>query len=53
MIKAVRALHSNDIFHRDIKLSNFVIDSDFNIKVIDFGYACWTNNEAFERKGTK
>jgi len=32
-------LHSKNIVHRDIKLENVVLDDNYNLKLIDFGYA--------------
>ena len=32
-------MHKKGITHRDIKLENFVLDKNFNIKLIDFGFA--------------
>ena len=36
---AIYYLHSLNISHRDLKLTNIVLDSKFNLKVIDFGTA--------------
>jgi serine/threonine protein kinase len=32
-------IHSKDIIHRDIKTANIIVNSDFNIKLTDFGIA--------------
>jgi len=39
MTKALEFCHSKKICHHDFKLENCVIDGDFNLRVIDFGYA--------------
>ncbi|KAJ3016831.1 UNVERIFIED_CONTAM: hypothetical protein HDU68_012006 [Siphonaria sp. JEL0065] len=36
---AVNFLHTHDLVHRDLKDENIVIDSNYNIKLIDFGSA--------------
>ena len=50
-------IHSKDIVHRDIKLENIMIEkiidykvpqnSTFDVKVVDFGFACNTNEMKF------
>ena len=42
-------MHKKDIAHRDIKPENILLDSDFNIKVCDFGWASLMNQKD-ERK---
>jgi tRNA A-37 threonylcarbamoyl transferase component Bud32 len=38
--KGVKYIHDHNVAHRDLKLTNMLIDDDFNIKIIDFGFAC-------------
>ena len=33
-------MHSAGVCHRDLKLESLVLDSKFNLKVIDFGNSC-------------
>lgn len=39
LLKAVEACHKSGITHGDIKLQNILFNSNFNIKLIDFGFA--------------
>lgn len=43
--KGVRYMHDHNISHRDLKLTNILIDEEYTVKIIDFGFAC----EARER----
>lgn len=39
VLNAVCHLHKNQIIHGDIKLTNIIVDSERNVKLIDFGYS--------------
>lgn len=39
MIAGLEYLHGNNIAHRDLKPENLLFDSDFNLKIADFGFA--------------
>ncbi|KAJ2156367.1 hypothetical protein GGF46_005242, partial [Coemansia sp. RSA 552] len=39
IISAVDYMHRNCIVHRDLKLGNIMLDRNFNIRIIDFGFA--------------
>lgn len=39
LINAVEYLHSRNVAHRDIKLDNILLDDNFQLMLIDFGFA--------------
>ena len=39
LLSGISFLHNSGVSHRDIKPENILIDSDFNLKIADFGYA--------------
>lgn len=41
--KGVRYMHEHNVAHRDLKLTNILIDDHYAVKVIDFGFACEAN----------
>jgi serine/threonine protein kinase len=51
MIAAFEYLHGNGISHRDMKPENVMLDSQFNLKIADFGFS---SNKALNetRRGT-
>ena len=59
-MQGVSFLHDRHVCHRDVKLENILVDSDFNIKLIDFGFAAsvkgikkGTNKLLTDYKGTE
>ena len=39
MCEAISCCHNNNIMHRDIKLDNFIVMTDGNLRLIDFDFA--------------
>lgn len=38
-LKGLEIVHRNGIAHRDLKPDNIMLDKDYNVKIIDFGFA--------------
>jgi serine/threonine protein kinase len=45
-MSAMRHIHSRRIAHCDIKSENVLLDSKFNVKIVDFGYARYFVDES-------
>ena len=56
LIMGIGKMHQAGVCHRDLKVDNLALDSHFNIKAIDFGFACdisGTNGQGFCQRGTQ
>lgn len=40
MLMGMLYMHSKGIAHRDMKPQNILLDKNYNIKLVDFGFAC-------------
>jgi serine/threonine protein kinase len=45
MCEALDNIHKNGVCHRDLKPENILLDTEFNIKIADFGFAAPTDGK--------
>ena len=53
MMKCIHVLHNAGFAHLDIKPDNFIINDDFSLSLIDFGYSQEFNSQLNKVLGTK
>jgi len=41
-MSALKHMHGGGVCHRDLKPENIMLDSNFNLKIADFGFAALT-----------
>ena len=54
LLDAIEYMHEKRVVHLDIKLENILVDKYYNLKLADFGFACYNNFDALDScLGTK
>ena len=48
LLDAVDYMHQKRVVHRDLKLENILVDDQLNLKIADFGFACYKSIDALK-----
>mmetsp|Transcript_13140 Transcript_13140/g.20233 ORF Transcript_13140/g.20233 Transcript_13140/m.20233 type:complete len:288 (+) Transcript_13140:90-953(+) len=50
ILEALNYCHQHQVVHRDLKLENLLVDKNYNIKILDFGFSNFISSESFRMK---